>query len=87
MELGVNDGRSSDGLSGQSIDPAKVRKQWQAAVRHVGGISCAGRCAKKCRFPAESWLCISELTRQALQGPERAWRYEAQEGGRGGGGN
>jgi hypothetical protein len=37
MDLGVNDGCSSDGLSGQSIDPAKARKQWQAAVRDVGG--------------------------------------------------
>jgi hypothetical protein len=36
MELGVNGGCSSDGLSGQSIDPAKVRKQWQAATRDVG---------------------------------------------------
>jgi hypothetical protein len=28
MELGVNDGCSSDGRSGQLIDPAKVRKRW-----------------------------------------------------------
>jgi hypothetical protein len=56
MKLGVNGGCSSDGLSGHSIHPANVRKQWQAAAGHVGGISCAGRCAKKCRFPVESWL-------------------------------
>jgi hypothetical protein len=30
-ELGVNGGCSSDGLSGQSIGPEKVRRQWRAA--------------------------------------------------------
>jgi hypothetical protein len=64
MELGVNDGCSSDGLSGQSIDPAKVRKQWQAAVsrqtrRTSGGFLAPEGAQKKVGFHVACWVLAS----------------------------
>jgi hypothetical protein len=52
-ELGANDG-CLDGLSGQSIDLAQVRKQWR--VRGAEGNPCAegAQNKKQCRSPPEA---------------------------------